>query len=724
MIGHAVHSGGRPRTRTARAILIAGLLPLAAVAGVRDASAQPVVVESGWTLIRTIAAPNAVAAHFNPRDGRIYYGRRGSAADGLYRIDDAGFSEQLATGSNVAAVAVQPDSGHVFFSEDYGGIVYRTAFAGTGRTAWVSGFRSGDDDPIGMAFAPAGHGGGVLQAGEALVVDRGNSGYDDVWWWSPLTAEGEYLVHPDDGTLIDPVDVAIGLTDVYIVDGRDTAAGAIYVLRPDSSLTALATSEALADPSGIAIDPLDGDLLVLDQGAGRLVRVDPATGGVSAVVTGLSTVNVKWAGVDVSPDGRRLLLTDLGAGQIHVLARCDATGQPELDCNGNGLYDLCEVVLESAPDCDHNGVPDACDLAAAGADCNDDGVLDACPVCPPVQLVFIMDTSTSMDDEAAALCSGLGLIVDYLENAGVEVQPLLLGICDLPGGAYSCLEATVADSLGTSVPGAPPAGLETLGACPGGVEVCQEDWGLATAVVAGLYPWAPADASIRLIIPLTDEGAWCGDPISTYDEQSVTHAIAVAVANGVIVSPITGSGSASGVIAQAQALADATGGTRFSSTSSANDIAYAIAQQTLAACARYTDCDASGVLDECEIARHPSLDFNADGVLDRCQEGATAVPPGPASAAGLWLDRSHPNPFNPRTVLSFFLRAPRQVTLAIHALDGRRVRTLLDERHPAGLHSVEWDGRDDRQRMLPSGVYFCRLTAGRDVATTRMTLLK
>lgn len=701
------------------------LLPLICLLSPLAVTAQPVIVEPGWTLIRTIETTGPMAANFNPRDGQIYFGKRSSGSDGLYRIDNFGFSEKLASGSNVAAVAVQPDSGHIFFSEDYGGGIYRTEFGGTGRATWVSGFRSGDDDPVGMAFAPFDYAGGVLQPGEALSVDRGNGGYDDVWWWTPLAAQGEYLVHPNDGTMADPVDVAISQSTVYVVDSGLTATGAIYILEADSSLTLLSTSEPIDSPAGITIDPATGDLLVLDQAAGRLVRVEPGTGLVSEVVTGLTTASVKWAGVDAAPDGRLLIVTDYDADRIYVLARCDATGQPEVDCNGNNVYDLCEVAQGSVLDCNHNGVPDDCDLASgASDDCNLDGIPDDCPVCPPVEVVFIMDTSTSMDDEAAVLCNNMGLIVDYLETAGVDVYPTLFGICDTPGGAYSCLDAAITDSLGTTVPGSPPPGLETLGACPGGNQVCQEDWGLATAVVAGLCPWLPDSTSIRLIIPLSDEGPWCGDPVTQNDNDAITHAIAIAVENEVIVSPITGTGSSGSVIALAQALANSTGGTHFSSSESANDIAYAIVSLVLDACAAITDCDGNGVLDECDIAAGTVMDFNGNGIPDVCESGAVGVPGLDPVLLAPTLHQNYPNPFNPLTQIVFELPRDMNVDLAVFTLAGQRIATLVKKRLSAGSHLAVWNGRDEVGRRVASGAYVYRLQVDGFSQSRRLILLK
>jgi len=702
---------------TRRAFILSSLF-LAIASG---ASAQPVVVETTWTLIRTIDFTNPVSACFNEVDGHVYVGRRGTSSDGLYYIDGFGLAVRIASGSNPAGVAVQPDSGHVFLSEDYGGIIYRTALGATGRTTWVSGFHSGDDDPIGMAFAPADYVGDVLAPGEALVVDRGNTGPDEVWRWSPLTPEGEVLLHADVGTLVDAVDVAVDSTTVYVVDTGLTADGVIYELAADGSLTVFATSAPIGDPSGIVFDPLNGDLLIRDPAAGRLVRVDRNTGAVSDIVTGLTT-SFAWAGVDVTTDGRQLLVTDYGASQIYVLARCDATGEPALDCNGNGIYDACDIGLGTTPDCNHNGVPDTCDVTLGTSDdCNLDGIPDDCPVCPPVEVVFIMDTSTSMDDEAAALCASMNAVVAYLAAAGTDVQPKLLGICDTPGGTYACLEDHVTNLLGTAVPGSPPPALATLGACPGGNEVCQEDWGLATAVVAGLYPWMPVGESIRLIIPLSDEGSWCGDPVTAMDQDAVTHAIAVARDSTVIVSPITGTGSSSAVVTLAQAIADSTGGLHFSSSTPSNDIGQAIVDLVLAACAAYTDCNGNHVLDECDIASGTSADDNGDGIPDECQP--TAVDDSGPSLA-LRLAQNYPNPFNPTTVIRYELPERASVFLAVYNVRGELVRVLVDGEKPAGAHGVSWDGRSDVGVALASGVYFCRLQVGTSVLARKLILLK
>ena len=69
-----------------------------------------------------------------------------------------------------------------------------------------------------------------------------------------------------------------------------------------------------------------------------------------------------------------------------------------------------------------------------------------------------------------------------------------------------------------------------------------------------------------------------------------------------------------------------------------------------------------------------------------------------------------PNPFNPATKLQFILPSDALVVLDVFDVSGRRVRSLVAGRLPAGSHSVPWKGRDDAGRNVASGTYFARLT--------------
>jgi hypothetical protein len=83
-----------------------------------------------------------------------------------------------------------------------------------------------------------------------------------------------------------------------------------------------------------------------------------------------------------------------------------------------------------------------------------------------------------------------------------------------------------------------------------------------------------------------------------------------------------------------------------------------------------------------------------------------------------------PNPFNPRTELSFDLPRGGDVRLQVYDVAGRLVATLLDEPRAAGPVAVMWDGNDATGRSVASGTYFARVAADGVVATAKLTLVR
>ncbi len=83
-----------------------------------------------------------------------------------------------------------------------------------------------------------------------------------------------------------------------------------------------------------------------------------------------------------------------------------------------------------------------------------------------------------------------------------------------------------------------------------------------------------------------------------------------------------------------------------------------------------------------------------------------------------------PNPFNPRTTVSFVLDRAQHVDLELFDLRGRRVRTLVVGHLDAGPHECSWNGRDDTGRDCSTGVYLVRLRSTAGVARAKMTLVR
>ena len=88
------------------------------------------------------------------------------------------------------------------------------------------------------------------------------------------------------------------------------------------------------------------------------------------------------------------------------------------------------------------------------------------------------------------------------------------------------------------------------------------------------------------------------------------------------------------------------------------------------------------------------------------------------------LKDNFPNPFNPRTTISFDLPEDIVVSLKIFDLSGRKIRTLVNEPKSAGTHQVVWNGQDDHGNSVASGLYVYRIQAGDFVQSRKMLFMK
>ncbi|MGB5529333.1 MAG: FlgD immunoglobulin-like domain containing protein, partial [Ignavibacteriaceae bacterium] len=88
------------------------------------------------------------------------------------------------------------------------------------------------------------------------------------------------------------------------------------------------------------------------------------------------------------------------------------------------------------------------------------------------------------------------------------------------------------------------------------------------------------------------------------------------------------------------------------------------------------------------------------------------------------LYSNYPNPFNPNTKIRFDLPEYSKVSVKIYNTLGKEIKLLLDNNLPAGEYTTQWDGKDDEGNILPGGVYFIQMTAGKYRQTIKSVLLK
>ena len=83
-----------------------------------------------------------------------------------------------------------------------------------------------------------------------------------------------------------------------------------------------------------------------------------------------------------------------------------------------------------------------------------------------------------------------------------------------------------------------------------------------------------------------------------------------------------------------------------------------------------------------------------------------------------------PNPFNPSTTIQFAVETMHTSTLKVYDINGRLVKTIVDEKLDQGIYSVLWKGTDKFGRPVSSGVYFYELQTEYFNQRRKMILLK
>ena len=83
------------------------------------------------------------------------------------------------------------------------------------------------------------------------------------------------------------------------------------------------------------------------------------------------------------------------------------------------------------------------------------------------------------------------------------------------------------------------------------------------------------------------------------------------------------------------------------------------------------------------------------------------------------LEQNYPNPFNPSTTIQFALPKESFTMLEIFNTLGEKVSTLVSENLSAGSYKYDWNAS-----LLPSGVYFYRLSTEKFKQTKKLLLMK
>ena len=88
------------------------------------------------------------------------------------------------------------------------------------------------------------------------------------------------------------------------------------------------------------------------------------------------------------------------------------------------------------------------------------------------------------------------------------------------------------------------------------------------------------------------------------------------------------------------------------------------------------------------------------------------------------LFQNTPNPFNPETTIKYQIPNLMDVKVKVYNVLGQKVRTLVDSKQATGHYRVRWDGRNDSDVRVASGVYLYVLSNDEMYRSRKMLLIK
>src|SRR5271169_127603 len=88
------------------------------------------------------------------------------------------------------------------------------------------------------------------------------------------------------------------------------------------------------------------------------------------------------------------------------------------------------------------------------------------------------------------------------------------------------------------------------------------------------------------------------------------------------------------------------------------------------------------------------------------------------------LLQNYPNPFNPTTTIEYQLPKTGDVEIKIFNINGQLVKTLESSHQVIGVHSVVWDGRNNRGQTVASGSYIYQIAFENSLIAKKMLFIK
>jgi len=88
------------------------------------------------------------------------------------------------------------------------------------------------------------------------------------------------------------------------------------------------------------------------------------------------------------------------------------------------------------------------------------------------------------------------------------------------------------------------------------------------------------------------------------------------------------------------------------------------------------------------------------------------------------ISSNFPNPFNSNTQVDYELLTDMNVIFQVYNIKGQLVRSLVNEFQTPGKKSILWNGKNDLQERVSSGIYFLVASINEQIQSKKMVLVE
>ena len=135
--------------------------------------------------------------------------------------------------------------------------------------------------------------------------------------------------------------------------------------------------------------------------------------------------------------------------------------------------------------------------------------------------------------------------------------------------------------------------------------------------------------------------------------------------------------------------------------------------------------DRSMVIDQSGVIQYSNSSVSLSGIQQTIDDLlATAINEDNMIKPSFQLYENYPNPFNPETTIQFTINQAQKINLNIFDAQGRLINRLVNREMQPGEYSVKWNGADDNNRRVASGIYFYQLSGDNQIIVRKMKFLK